>query len=299
MWIIRPAFSLLELLVVLAIIAILMALGLAGVQKVRAASARAVCLNQLRQVAMACHNYVGSHGHLPSGCRSDEPKEKYPFLSWQAVILPQIERDDLWREVEKAYASNRDFLLEPPHEIKGTVVPLYGCPSDPNTRTAVTYKHKTGTRSHAPTSYLGVNGLDAYTNKGVLYCDSATRFADISDGLSSTLMIGERPPTGPQRNYGWWYGGWGTDRNGDGDTHLGVRTKEVGSVGRNCRAKPPFPFVNRSDDDPCAPFQFWSKHPGGAHFAFADGSARFVSYSADAILPALSTRAGGETVEVP
>ena len=46
-------------------------------------------------------------------------------------------------------------------------------------------------------------------------------------------------------------------------------------------------------------FHFWSLHPGGANFAFADGSVRFLSYSADSVMPALSTRAGGETVVVP
>ena len=51
--------------------------------------------------------------------------------------------------------------------------------------------------------------------------------------------------------------------------------------------------------DPCDSLHFWSPHPGGANFAFADGSVRFLSYSADTILPALATRAGGETVVLP
>lgn len=49
----------------------------------------------------------------------------------------------------------------------------------------------------------------------------------------------------------------------------------------------------------CDSFHFWSTHPGGANFAFADGSVRFLSYSADPIMPALATRSGGETVEIP
>ena len=52
-------------------------------------------------------------------------------------------------------------------------------------------------------------------------------------------------------------------------------------------------------DDPCGMFHFWSPHPGGAHFLFADASVRFLRYEADPILPALATRAGGESVTVP
>ena len=52
-------------------------------------------------------------------------------------------------------------------------------------------------------------------------------------------------------------------------------------------------------DDPCAMFHFWSPHAGGAHFAFADGSVRFLTYAADAVMPALASRAGGESVSAP
>ena len=64
-------------------------------------------------------------------------------------------------------------------------------------------------------------------------------------------------------------------------------------------SKGPFHFVAGRADDLCSAFHFWSPHPGGANFAFCDGSVRFLSYSADPVMPALATRAGGETVNVP
>jgi prepilin-type N-terminal cleavage/methylation domain-containing protein len=114
----RKAVSLLELLVVIAIIAMVIALTVSGVQSVRATSARAVCLNQMRQQAIACQNYAITHGSFPPGCRSDDSKQKYPFLSWQATILPQLDHSELWSEVVTAYQIERDFRKSPPHRIK-------------------------------------------------------------------------------------------------------------------------------------------------------------------------------------
>lgn len=78
------------------------------------------------------------------------------------------------------------------------------------------------------------------------------------------------------------------------DQGVGVRVNVTGSYGAGCST--PAHFQSRKITDPCTPFQFGSVHPGGAHFAFADGSARFLSYSVDAYLPSLATRAGGEAV---
>lgn len=108
------------------------------------------------------------------------------------------------------------------------------------------------------------------------------------------MLIGERPPGGKNLSLGWWYAGWGTDKNGEADGHLGVRVRFVGRYGDGCPGGP-FEFKARTFADPCGGFQFWSVHTGGAHFARCDGSAAFLSYSADRILPALATRAGGET----
>ena len=146
---------------------------------------------------------------------------------------------------------------------------------------------------------MGVNGLRATKNDGILFLDSHVRVADISDGTSNTLLIGERPPSGKNLSLGWWYAGWGTDKNGEADGHLGVRVRFVGRYSDICKERGPFEYKSRTITDPCGGFQFWSVHPGGANFAFADGSVKFLAYSANDILPALATRAAGETVEIP
>lgn len=98
--------------------------------------------------------------------------------------------------------------------------------------------------------------------------------------------------------FGWWYAGWGQDKDGECDSVLGSRTLNLGNRYLSCSAGP-YGYAPGRFDNPCDTFHFWSPHPGGAHFAFADGSVRFLRYSADDILPALATRAGGEAVAAP
>jgi prepilin-type processing-associated H-X9-DG protein len=112
-------------------------------------------------------------------------------------------------------------------------------------------------------------------------------------------MIGERPPS-KSLWFGWWYAGVGQLGTGSLDAHLGVRelNRSHRSEDKAC-APGPYTFAMSDSDDPCGHFRFWSDHPGGAHFAFADGSVRFLSYSAADALPALATRAGSEVFEQP
>ena len=294
----RRGFTLIELLVAIAIIGILMGLLLGAVQKVRAAAARADCQNRLKQLALALHNRHAAFGVLPPGHRSGSNPQKQAFSGWTLDILPELEQGAVYDAGTLAYRQLPTPFLSPPHTPLTTVVAAFACPTDPRVREAQ-FSIPDGVRA-ALTSYLGVSGTDSPTRLGVLFSDSKVRLTDVTDGTSNTLMIGERPPSHDFR-LGWWYAGLGQDGKGAAELILGVRERNqlVPSFGSSCGPGPygftpaPLGFA-----DPCGTFHFWSPHTGGANFAFCDGSVRFLRYDADAVLPALATRAGGEVVNL-
>jgi prepilin-type N-terminal cleavage/methylation domain-containing protein/prepilin-type processing-associated H-X9-DG protein len=297
---VRPGYTLVEVLVTVAIIAVLIGLLLPAVQKARAAAGRLRCQNNLKQLGLALHAYHASAESLPPGLSVAADRGRYPYLGWPARVLPHVEQDPLWRQAEAAFATDpspASFYGHPPHErILGTVVRLLNCPADPRLPGPVVV----GGHPIAFTSYLGVEGVDQDRRDGLLWLDSRVRFTDVQDGTSNTLLLGERPPSA-DLHFGWWYAGTGQDRsNWDGAADYLLPAQETN---RTYRAPTcphgPYSFRPGSPDDMCSTFHFWSPHPGGAHFAFADGSVRFLKYSADPILPALATRAGGEAVSPP
>jgi prepilin-type processing-associated H-X9-DG protein len=110
----------------------------------------------------------------------------------------------------------------------------------------------------------------------------------------------KRPPSADFQ-FGWWYAGAGQRSRGMADLILSVREPNLQKIVSGSKCGPGvYPFRAAAGfDDQCGIFHFWSPHSGGAHFAFVDGSVRFLSYSANDILPALATRAGGESFEMP
>lgn len=298
----RQAFTLLELLVVLAIVGVLTALLLCATQRVRAAAARSSCANNLRQMGLALYQYHDTHQRFPAGVThpallpgvpplygpDDDP---FPLMPWQTRLLPFLDQVSLWRQVEEAYARDRYFIQTPPHA-SDVILRVYICPADG--RDQQPEKFSTN-RSEGPTCYLGVEGLNHFRQDGLLFLDSRTRFADATDGTSTTLLVGERPPS-VSFQYGRWYGGWGIW--GTTNSTLGVRETGVGGMEPAC-PDGPYEFTPGRLSNPCAVFHFWSFHPGGANFLFADGSIRFLRYSAAPLLPALASRSGGEVVELP
>lgn len=292
----RPAFTLIELLTVIAIISILMGLLLAAVQRVREAAARLKCQNNVKQVALALHNYQGSNQVLPTGHRGLLPRQPKTFSGWPLDILPYIEQSAIETTGQAAYMADANPFRNPPHINLTTVVKTYLCPSDGRIDTP-----QLAQRSKflvAFTSYLGVSGKDFSTRDGMLFQNSRIRLIDATDGTSNTLLLGERPPS-TDFQFGWWYAGVGFRLSGAGDMILGVR--EPNQLPPLPVACPPgvYPFMAGSINNQCDVFHFWSPHPGGANFAFADGSVRFLRYSADPLMPALASRAGNEIVPVP
>jgi prepilin-type processing-associated H-X9-DG protein len=198
----------------------------------------------------------------------------------------------LWQAADSAYQKSASPFHSPPHTLMSMPLPVLACPTDPRvTQTQVTRRD----RRVALTSYLGVLGTDFLQHDGVLFANSAVRLSDIRDGASQTLLIGERPPS-PDFFYGWWYAGFGQGGTGAADMLLGVRE-------RNLFPDPELPPCQNGPyryqfgrlESPCDRFHFWSLHPGGANFALADASVRFLVYDIDVpVIAALASRRGGE-----
>jgi prepilin-type N-terminal cleavage/methylation domain-containing protein/prepilin-type processing-associated H-X9-DG protein len=283
----RRGFTLVEVLVALAIVGLLVGLILPATQRARAAAAKTQCANRLRQIGLALHQYHNNHNTLPAGMTKNAAGRDYPYMNWPTRILPFLERDDLWRAGVAAYKVQPIEFRLPPHPI-GVLVPAFVCPVDPLGQQPRTI----GATTYAYTSYLGVSGTRQTRFDGVLYADSKTRFADITDGTSNTLLAGERPPS-TDGVYGWWYAAQGQNEDGSCDSVLSTGERASSFWLTGCPTTPAEYGTGRPDDQ-CAALHFWSAHTGGAHFLFADGSVRFVNYSAAPLLPALATRAGGE-----
>lgn len=293
----RRGMTLTELLVVIGIITVLIGLLLPAVHKVRDAAARLACGNNLRQLALAVHLYAVDRRRLPPGC--DYPFLKDPIqllqqtgLSWHTSILPYVEQDSLWRMAWDAQQRDPSGNSTPHYEVMGKTVSVYLCPSDSRRVSGYGYAHPWGL-----TSYAGVAGTGVSQNDGLFHRNYTVRLADITDGTSNTLMIGERPP-GPDGIYGGWYAEWGRSVCQLTQILPAGRNDWVPDEGVGCipslDALRPGQYGNA-----CDVTHFWSLHSGGANFAFADGSVHFLSYSASSVLPALATRAGGETVSIP
>ncbi|MCI0464385.1 MAG: DUF1559 domain-containing protein [Gemmataceae bacterium] len=287
----RGGLTLIEVLVVIAIVGVLIGLVIPAVQRVRDAAARTQCSNNLRQIGLALHQYHQAHGSLPPGVSYRDGADPHPFMSWNARLLPYLEQNALWEQSLQAYAQDPVFLHNPPHTGSATVVPVYGCPSDGRTL-AVGDKYP-----RAFTAYLGVEGTGPGKGDGLLFLDSRVRFANITDGTSTTLLVGERPPSEDQV-FGWWYAGEGQEKDGSCDMVLNVREVVRSPYGPGCPFGP-YNFKPGRVSNQCDAFHFWSLHINGAHFLFADGSVRFLSYSADPLFPALASRSGGEATSVP
>lgn len=127
-------FILIELLVVISIISILIGLLLPAVQKVREAANRAKCLNNLKQISLACHLYENAHGRFPpTGLAGEGP-------SWAWMILPHLEQENLYHKWDSGVQL---FNISPSTaEALQTPVPLYFCPSrrDPRSESTVGLK---------------------------------------------------------------------------------------------------------------------------------------------------------------
>jgi prepilin-type N-terminal cleavage/methylation domain-containing protein/prepilin-type processing-associated H-X9-DG protein len=295
-------FTLIETLVVIAIIAILVALLVVAVQRVRWAAAQAECSNNLKQLALAAHQFHNAYQCFPPGHYYDDGAQakgpqSYDYMTWYVFLLPYVDQGPLWETTLAAFQEEPIQGVDPPHVGNSTVIRLFACPADIYSSTAQP-KILAEKRYVALVSYLGVSGLNYDVLGGVFYTNSYTRLGDITDGASNTLLMGERPPAiVDERWYGHWYYDYGLDFEGTAGVIMGVCEYNPMPVTAGSCSPGYYQFEPGRFGNPCDLFHFWSPHSGGANFAFADGSVRFLTYDSAPIMPALASCSGGETVE--
>jgi prepilin-type N-terminal cleavage/methylation domain-containing protein/prepilin-type processing-associated H-X9-DG protein len=288
----RPAFTLIELLVVIAIIAVLMGLLVPAVQQVREAAARTQCRNNLKQIGLALHSYHDRMKAFPPGYFSNsapDGSDSGPGWGWAYYLLPDLEQTNLQRQINFALGVGHPANAAP------RVAPLaiFLCPSDSPPRTfTVSDGNGQPLGDVAYGNYLGVNGNGgvsdhAADNDGPFLRNRRFRIADIQDGLSNTLFIGERSST---MSYTTWAGaatGGVVPSRRDPAAAEAAPALVLGHCGPHL---PNNPLVTDAD-------AFSSGHLQGVNFLFGDGSVHTINSAvATDIYDALATRAGGEPV---
>jgi prepilin-type N-terminal cleavage/methylation domain-containing protein/prepilin-type processing-associated H-X9-DG protein len=295
-------FTLIELLVVIAIIAVLIALLLPAVQAAREAARRVHCTNNLKQFGLAMHNYHTSKETFPPAYTTrlvNDPAnpEVGPGWAWGVMILADLEQRPLFDAVNFALP----ITVPGSMTVRTASLAAFLCPSDVGDGFA-TVKDDAGRALLTDLSagqYVASAGQlepDEYpdTNNGVFYRNSRIALRDITDGSSTTLMVGER-----SRNVAdaTWVGAvptarlctnprWPVQECGPASTMV---LSHTGSEGTGAIYVPN--SKSSMVDD------YWSFHRGGCNFLFGDGSVRFIKESVNpTIFSYLSTRAGGEVV---
>jgi prepilin-type N-terminal cleavage/methylation domain-containing protein/prepilin-type processing-associated H-X9-DG protein len=317
----RDGFTLIELLVVIAIIAILIGLLLPAVQKVREAAARMKCQNNLKQIGLACHSFHSVYDCFPkSGGQDKSGSYVNPYIA----LLPYVEQDALYQRFRALAESTSQAMgagAYPGQDVtlNKTPVSTYVCPSDALPNPAVLFdQYKWPDCYMAVASYRFSGGVigGGGDRRGV-FSGSNVSVVNITDGSSNTLLIGESyagDPAWPQYANaeigappGWpapfWNGGVWT-----------AQFYEMPPIAYVDVA--PYTFNTRLPLPPSQAMMFaWeqsfsgSAHSGGANFAFADGSVRFIADSINgqptvlqasgnsvSALGALATISGGEVI---
>jgi prepilin-type N-terminal cleavage/methylation domain-containing protein/prepilin-type processing-associated H-X9-DG protein len=319
----RRGFTLIELLVVIAIIAVLISLLLPAVQSAREAARRAQCVNNLKQLGLAAANYESSNGIMPTGNywtrRLSDPTTFTYGPSVFVNMTPYMEQS----QVFNAYNFAMGWEAPMNATIAGVGISSLWCPSDASvldgyllsallsgpppdgfyssatrvTQQFISYAGCEGTWAQYESPNDGIPNFQAWVtaSNGLIYSGAKTRISSITDGLSNTILFGERAHGlfggSDAPFYMWWNSGWWGDTFFDALFPINP-TKSLGGQ------------MDLNDPNNAYGGWWWipleaasSFHPGGANFAFCDGSVKFLKDSTNIqTIWALGSRAGGEIV---
>lgn len=279
----RAGFTLIEVLVVIAIIGLLVALLLPAVQAARESARRIQCSNNLHQVAIALAQYHQIQSCFPSSVVGTNGTA--PLHTWMVMILPQLEQ----RAMFDAYNFSVRFVDTPNTTIVALPVATYLCPSAASPTVSAD--------GFAANNYAVSSGTVPAQTEGVMFPGSSVQIAEIRDGTSQTIAIGEIY----YDNLGWARGSAaGADGGGGG----GAGAAFARGVSRwwQCASPCAIPGFNprpsNCNNDCEQRFQFSSNHPGGAMFGFADSHVQYLSQTMDVkLFRSLITRSGGEVID--
>lgn len=284
----RRAFTLIELLVVIAIIAILMGLLLPAVQRVRESASRISCANNLKQIGLALHSYENSFECLPP------TRLAVGYATWAVLLLPYMEQENLYRE----WNLNKSYYEQSPIA-RQTAVPNYFCPSRRTARTDPIRSVSGDVPSTGVSSLLSPGALADYAvcvdrtghdtteqicpnMYGPFQQKTGFRFADFTNGLSNTILVGEKHIPKDRLGVGWW-----DCSTYNGDYH-------------QCSARAASRQFALTTDPNDTGWKFGSMHLQVVQFCFGDGHVVALPVSIDpAELEALSMRGNDLVVPAP
>jgi prepilin-type N-terminal cleavage/methylation domain-containing protein len=293
----RCAFTLIELLVTIALIAVLMALLLPAVQQAREAARRTACRNNLKQIGLALHNYLDQHRVFPPSNTNDveqggwiaDPQSRH-LHSWASMLLPQLDNANLYNAIDynvsSLHASNREAASQ--------IIPAYRCPAyagpdfsdDPDyTRFGNRYAIQNyAVMGSSDVGHIYGQNTGLFEPDGIIYPLSSHDSADVTDGLSSTVIVAE---TREEKMMVWIDGGTAA-----------VVGRRYDAANSPTYAGPEISLNFRPYFDYTDPYSEWgpsSQHEGGAFHLYGDGSVHFVNENiASDVYVAACTRAGSE-----
>lgn len=295
----RRAFTLIELLVSIAVITILIALLLPAVQVAREAARRAVCKNNLKQFGLALHNYHDRFSLFPPGavtrrgssvssnCAVGGQANVDSMAPWSVLLLPDVDQQSRYQQfkLDGSFLGLVHALAPAVNEgVQEQRFSLFECPSDPNASAGNKLTNYFAVQGGGKTPDCTGSGPFAgrvFYYNGLFYNNSRVRLADVTDGASQTLAIGEtvylQLEGGNPDYFGTWASSFWTVGTNLGDQSSLPVTMAGAQLPINSQKLDP----SRSSTTEWQSRLFGSRHIGGCHFLVADGSVRFVSEDID------------------